>query len=114
MTSAQDEQLAWLLDSVFVRTAGAHEFHHGACDGADLEAATIAAAIEGFRYDVISHPAVRGKELQRDRELVSVVDIMIAAPLTDQEQLRSGTWATVRYTRKAGKPVIMLSRQRLR
>ena len=48
--------------------------------------------------------------LVRNRNIVRAVDIMIAAPATDKEELRSGTWATVRYCRQARKPVIMLSR----
>jgi hypothetical protein len=34
----------------------------------------------------------------------------VACPRTDQEQRRSGTWATVRYARKVGKPVLIIGR----
>lgn len=40
---------------------------------------------------------------------------MLAAPATDQEILRSGTWAAVRYARKVGVPVhLALPRRELR
>lgn len=48
--------------------------------------------------------------LVRNRNIVAACDVLIAAPETDKEQQRSGTWATVRYARAAGKPVVMLSR----
>jgi hypothetical protein len=59
---------------------------------------------------LVPHPATRGTELKRDREQVAATDFTIAAPLTDKEQPRSGTWTTVRYTREAMKPVILLAR----
>jgi hypothetical protein len=33
---------------------------------------------------------------------------VIAAPMSSAEILRSGTWATIRYARKAGKPVLII------
>lgn len=55
------------------------------------------------------HPA-GDDPLARNRRIVAAVDVLIAAPETDREELRSGTWATIRYARAAGKPVVMLSR----
>jgi hypothetical protein len=82
-------------------------FHHGAARGADTEAAYVA---DKLGYEIIAYPAVRGHELERNRMIVAACDLLIAAPLQDTEILRSGTWATVRYARKAGKQVILLQR----
>ena len=46
--------------------------------------------------------------LVRDRIIAGRCDHLLAAPATVNEVLRSGTWATVRYARKAGKPVTIL------
>ena len=48
--------------------------------------------------------------LVRNARIVQAADLLIAAPEQDIEQLRSGTWATVRAARKKGIPVIMLLR----
>lgn len=42
--------------------------------------------------------------LVRDQDIVNAVDILVAAPLTDHEIIRSGTWTTVRYARRKGIP----------
>ena len=43
--------------------------------------------------------------LERNRIIAERCDALLACPSEPTEQLRSGTWATVRYARKAGKPV---------
>lgn len=83
------------------------EFHHGAAPGADTEAEAIAAD-EG--WVIRSHPATRGRELARNREIVAAIELLIAAPRQDREVRRSGTWATIRYARQAGIPIVMLPR----
>lgn len=40
--------------------------------------------------------------LKRNRHMVKVTDVLIATPFEQEEVLRSGTWATIRYARKAG------------
>lgn len=88
-------------------------FHHGAAVGADTEAAAIVQLeFKGFErrgLQVVEHPA-GGDPLARNREIVAAVGLLIAAPDTAVEYLRSGTWATVRYARKAGKPIVILER----
>jgi predicted Rossmann fold nucleotide-binding protein DprA/Smf involved in DNA uptake len=61
-------------------------------------------------YRVIAYPATKGHELERNHLIVAACDVLNAAPLQDEEILRSGTWATIRYARKAGKTVIQLKR----
>lgn len=38
----------------------------------------------------------------RNGRLVNHADVLIAFPATDKEELRSGTWATIRRARRAG------------
>lgn len=46
--------------------------------------------------------------LIRNRIIAERCDHLLACPAEPDEQLRSGTWATVRYARKAGKPRTLL------
>ena len=98
--------------------------HHGACVGSDEEAAFLAASIEDVT--VIAHPCnlikfqsykavklsdvVHGEKapLERNQDIVNSCRVLIAAPRTLTEELRSGTWATIRYARKINRPVIIL------
>jgi hypothetical protein len=41
----------------------------------------------------------------RNHDIVDASDFMIATPGEREEQLRSGTWATIRYARKRGVPL---------
>lgn len=117
MSPAQREQLALVLYWL-----AASEFHHGGAAGADTEADKVAMA---QHYHRVVHPCpgvVRADRfdgrtweevfppLVRNRRIVEACDVLVAAPETDREVVRSGTWATVRYARQAGKPVVMLSR----
>lgn len=43
--------------------------------------------------------------LERNHAGVDATDALLAAPLELEEQLRSGTWATVRYARKLQRPI---------
>lgn len=91
------------------------EFHHGDCIGGDEEAACHA---DGVCFTVVGHPPLNeskrafwkshreepAKEyLDRDHDIVHITDLMLAAPKSFKEELRSGTWATIRYTRKIKK-----------
>lgn len=87
-------------------------FHHGDCIGADAEAHEI--AIERGLKIVLHPPEIDDKRawkfsedtrrpkpyLDRNHDIVDECWYMVAAPGEDVEQLRSGTWATVRYARK--------------
>ncbi len=47
--------------------------------------------------------------LQRNRDIVNDCDILIAVPIDkDVEEVRSGTWMTIRLARKAGKQIIII------
>jgi hypothetical protein len=114
MNAAQVQQLRYVLalfchaDRHVGRTP---EFHYGTHETAvllaDVQAASLA---KDAGYTLVPHHARPGEELARDRQEADDCDVMVAAPKSDKEQLRSGTWATVRYARARLKPVVMLSR----
>jgi hypothetical protein len=92
------------------------EFHHGDCIGADEQANKIV----GIIPKIVIHPPsfdakrafcfsrdVRSPKpyIERNHDIVDETDVLIACPRTKEEELRSGTWATIRYARKTGKPI---------
>lgn len=95
--------------------------HHGDCIGADEGAHRLARMLGG---KIIIHPPLAGSKqahcrnadivrprqpyLVRNEDIVRECDVLVAAPNELTEQRRSGTWATIRYARKAGKPVVIL------
>lgn len=110
-------------------TDGCTNFHHGDCIGADAEAHTIA---NELGYVIEIHPPEDGKKranmarfatvhpiimheckpyLVRNHDIVDACAHMLAAPLETTEQLRSGTWSTVRYARRAGCRLYLLERE---
>jgi hypothetical protein len=103
-----------------VRAEGPGEFHHGDCEGADAEAHDIAEAL-GFKTVIHppSNPAKRAWKngttilttlpyLDRNHAIVDATEILIATPKGNEEELRSGTWSTVRYARKIKRPHIVI------
>jgi hypothetical protein len=95
--------------------------HHGDCIEADEKA--HAAALE-YRVRVVIHPPSNPAKrawcqgatlvhepkpyLVRNHDIVDATSSLIAVPFTDDEELRSGTWATVRYARKLGKRIVIV------
>lgn len=116
MTPRQKEELRELLIAL-----NPVAFHHGDCIGADAEAHEI---VLSLGIEITIHPPhYSGKRafckraqfvhptaeyLQRNRDIVDDTSHLIAAPKTAQEELRSGTWATVRYARIVGNNVTIL------
>jgi hypothetical protein len=119
MGSSQKTELEALLKKL--KEEGFDEFHHGLCIGADEQAAILA---KSLGYRVVARPGLAhdptnmkyrsdwaGSDetleakpfVDRDHDIVDVSERLIATPLTRQEQLRSGTWTTVRYARKVGR-----------
>jgi hypothetical protein len=107
----------------YLKNLGFTHFHHGGCIGADAQAAKIA---KQFGFIVVAHPGhPRDKNntmyraftdfndevrevkpfLKRDRDIVDETEQMIATPAGRTEEVRSGTWTTVRYARKQFKAV---------
>jgi hypothetical protein len=112
MTERQRQALSCVLDELH-----ASAFHHGDCIGADAETHDIAAAMG---CEIVIHPPVTETKrawkpapqihapkpyLDRNRDIVRATEMLVAAPAQDIEQLRSGTWSTVRFAGKVGRPV---------
>lgn len=100
------------------------EFHHGDCVGADADAHDIVREFfPGCK--IVSHPpTIRSKRafkkadeyrepkdyLARNKDIVDETDVLFGSPKSDEEELRSGTWSTIRYSRKQNKEPIVLKR----
>lgn len=111
------------------------EFHHGDCVGADADAHVIVlrhavrhnpeiAEIDELDYTEIHiHPPTEerlrafkeGDRLhparpyqERNMDIVLSCNTMIACPGGYEEELRSGTWATIRKARGQGRPVLVI------
>lgn len=113
----------WAVVSLMGKFIGEHgEFHHGDCEGADVQAARIA---NWFHYKIVCHPPMDGKHrgwfkyntetrprydyIVRDRNIVNETNVLIATP-HGIEIARSGTWTTVRYARYLGQPIYIVKR----
>jgi len=94
------------------------EAHHGDAIGADAE--FHAPAKETGVALLVIHPPKADAErafcqgntirparhhLARNRRSVDETELLIATPRGFKEELRCGTWATIRYGRKLGRPV---------
>lgn len=118
-----DRQLAALRE--LIHNHDLIELHHGDCVGADAQAHEI--AMEDCK-DVVIHPPSDPKArayctntrrlprvtflaekhyLDRNLDIVTDTSLLIAAPLSLNEQ-SGGTWGTIRMAREKGKPVIIL------
>lgn len=112
MTEAQ-----WAALWPLLRERAPGDFHHGDCINADAQAAYLARQA-GFR--VIGHPPINESKraffpsdenwpaaeyLDRNKTIVRSTEQMIATPGEVEEQLRSGTWSTIRYARRIGRPL---------
>jgi len=95
-------------------------FIHGDCIGADKEANDIAKSMHIRRYIYPSNIKLKrafcmyadftappDDPLTRNHKMVKKGNILFAAPKTSKEELRSGTWATIRYARKLHRPIII-------
>lgn len=95
-----------------------NQLHLGDCIGADAQAYAEAVALG---VSTIAHPPTEKRKrafltydferepkpyLDRNKQIaLEGVDGLIAAPFGYTEELRSGTWATVRYARNLTRPI---------
>lgn len=98
-------------------------WHDGDCIGADEQAHGIAHSV-CTNIQMIGHPCNLKKyrawmdfdqehpelpPLVRNKKIVEQSDLMFATPGTTEEiQVGSGTWATIRYARRKNKPLIII------
>ena len=97
------------------------ELHHGDCRGADVEVVSyLRKKFDSLK--IVAHPPVISSKraffesdetrrpapyLDRNHNIVDASDMMLAFPKTNDEELRSGTWATIRYTKKKEKYLVI-------
>ena len=98
------------------------EFNHGDCVGADFQAANVVldAWPEAFFHawpSTVTHKRANGyadewhdpmPPLERNKIMVNRCDRLVACPGERREVLRSGTWSTVRYAKRIGRPVMII------
>ena len=116
-----DNQKSFLKDIMYLLQDSNGVFVHGDCIGADAEAHEIAIAL-GYRIFIFPSD-IRGMRayckgaelvfppdppLKRNNFIAGYCNLLIAAPSTKNEVVRSGTWATVRYARKLGTKVFVI------
>lgn len=120
LSAQQKMVLTGILNSVGPIGMFPNEFHHGCCIGADSESHYIAKEVG---LHIVLHPPTnlskadttlvgdeerRAKDyLARNHDIVNESSLLIACP-KGPEELRSGTWATVRYARKQKKQLIII------
>jgi hypothetical protein len=117
MQNSQKETIARLV-GFFVPD----EAHHGDCVGADADFHDIVR--QETNAVIVVHPPTNPKRrawkagdfvlpvkpyMVRDDDIINESDLMLATPFQVNEQGRgSGTWAVIRHTRKAKKPLIIV------
>ena len=128
MTNQQARKLIELLLELHA-LENAREFHHGDCVGADAHFHHI--LVKFMKHEAPDHIYIHPPDntskrawcyskhifpvkpyIERNHDIVDAVDILIATPKTRHEELRSGTWATIRYARKTGKEVHVIYPER--
>jgi len=87
-------------DAQFGRLAGQHGYIVRVRPGSDHNGHTPKRA-HGL-YDEAYPPE---PYLTRNKKIVDDCDLLLACPKSSEEELRSGTWATVRYAQQMKKPV---------
>jgi hypothetical protein len=117
-----DEAMASVVSILLTSTKASidHIGLHGDCVGADadfnklcldfkLETWCRPCTITSMRAFTKSTPiADPAPPLVRNREIVKQCTFLIACPSTFTEEVRSGTWATVRYAREAEKTIYIV------
>jgi hypothetical protein len=99
-------------------------WHDGVCLGADEQAHNAAVLSAKSGIQTVGHPCNIVKwradldydqlrdelpPLVRNKKIVEQSDVMFAGPREfDEVQIGSGTWATIRYTRRKKKPLFVI------
>ena len=115
MTSFQRRSLDVLLSIL-----KPSEVHHGDCVGADEQFHVmcmerhIHVIIHPPDNDVLRAHSIGGFSLaprpylERNKDIINLSDMLIAAPKGPEVQQGSGTWQSIRWVRRLEKPVIII------
>lgn len=127
ITDPPDKAVIWLCQ-LFAELPEPEVFNTGGAAGIDTMACVAGLIVWPNARHRILHPAylawnetelrkqatgfvefvpIEGSYMDRNDALVAACDLLLAYPRTDREQLRSGTWATIRRARKARKMIII-------
>lgn len=95
---------------------------HGDCLGSDADAHELArstglyvwihppenSSLRAFCSGalIVEHPL---PYLERNQNIVNTNLLLLAAPSSEDEVIRSGTWSTVRYAKRQGKAVLVVT-----
>lgn len=117
MTPAQQEVVWNMMVAVSLIYGQKVEAHHGLCIGADAQFHGIC---RGWVIPIVGHPPINTSKvhsfppsdfvymwgpkeyLDRNTDIVDCCNWLIATPAEYVEQLRSGTWSTIRKAKKKG------------
>lgn len=117
MTPEQIETFKRIINNTNIET-----FHHGDCKGADHEAHILIRALKP-KVKIVVHPPnnrmlrafcngdiIRPENdyLTRDYNIVKASKKIIATPKQEEEIRRSGTWTTIRYSRKLKREISII------
>jgi hypothetical protein len=126
MTLLQKQTVLNIINNFYKNNDIIQEVHIGDCIGADYDFYKIISNFcfstknkillighipdNNFKrafcaYDIEKFPK---SYLNRNRDIVDESDILISTPNEYIEQLRSGTWATIRYAKKQNKKIIII------
>lgn len=115
-TTAQLHTLrSWLIEHL----TEIESLHHGCCDGFDTmvsyQAHSLGIPMEYHPPKIKTHQMVfpnggwdgvwwpEKEYRERNTDIVNICDVLIAGPKEDVEEVRSGTWSTLRYAKSIGK-----------
>jgi hypothetical protein len=123
MTLIQKQQFfSIVFDVVKVHEDGEIWFHHGDCVGADKDAHDLISRLfpsikihlhppvnERLRAFCRAHVSSPPKSYsERNKDIAHVGDLLIATPVGYQEEIRSGTWSTVRKALSLGRKICII------
>lgn len=123
MTSYQKMSFLKVMQFLKAKRNVTH-FNHGDCIGADADAHEIVSNIDipihiypgtdkrgaspkrAFCINGTTHKAQ--EYLIRNKKMVDLCTVLVACPAESIEQLRSGTWSTIRYAKKIKIPIVTI------
>jgi hypothetical protein len=114
MSERQKEIVLYIYRKAMIIFHNAITLHQGMCEGSDTEMHDLIREYDS-QATVIGHPSIKKDHevwrqcdkyredkdhLERNRDIVAEVDLMVATPHQEEEQQRGGTWYTIRHAKK--------------